>query len=597
MKQNIGKLMGFIFMTFVLSCLFVLPVRAESAQQGPTVTKARMLDEQVLEIQWNEEVENGSDYNNFSVYVNGSRVALTWYGWYEDSGKGAVYVNQKSTIRLNNSVSLTNFPTITLKVSSSIQDANGNTADATVEYPVVYEPYYTQSLITNCGVEVKSSSDVQYSTLEKAGEMIDFMLSKDEELAQTIVKNGGCLGVYGPDETPYDIPEHREAYETSDRYVEGYGGSMWVPISTIAEANVLRLTTGDYVTLYQNESVLVHEFGHAVKNLGVDNIPALKAEYDAAYQNAVDNNLWPDTYAISNSDEFFATMCAIWFNVMDESYAGDWDGVRGPVNTRDELYVYDETTYNFFCKIFPFDGTLPSPWDQGTNYHDVSNGVKAVDITKSDENGEEEPKDEDPKDEDPKEEETRLIENAKISLKTSFDYTGKAIKPVVTVTDQGVKLTKGEDYTLSYENNVNAGKASVIVTGKGKYTGSVKKSFQIQISVGKSYKVGNFTYKVTGKDQVTLSKASSVKKKLTIPAKVTIGGKSFSITAIGSNAFANCKKLQSVVIHKNVKSIGKKAFYGCKNLKLVKVQGGKKTSIGKNAFKGIHKKAVIRYGK
>ena len=63
-------------------------------------------------------------------------------------------------------------------------------------------------------------------------------------------------------------------------------------------------------------------------------------------------------------------------------------------------------------------------------------------------------------------------------------YTGEAIKPTPTVTYQydennTVTLTKDTHYTLSYENNVNVGEATVIVTLKGGYTGSTTKAFNI----------------------------------------------------------------------------------------------------------------------
>ena len=58
--------------------------------------------------------------------------------------------------------------------------------------------------------------------------------------------------------------------------------------------------------------------------------------------------------------------------------------------------------------------------------------------------------------------------------------TGKAIKPSPKVTYNGVKLVKGTDYKLSYENNVKAGNATVKVTGIGNYTGTVAKTFVIK---------------------------------------------------------------------------------------------------------------------
>lgn len=72
-----------------------------------------------------------------------------------------------------------------------------------------------------------------------------------------------------------------------------------------------------------------------------------------------------------------------------------------------------------------------------------------------------------------------LISGAKISSIKNKVYTGKGIKPSVTVKYNGKTLKKGTDYTVSYQNNKYIGKATVIITGKGKYTGTKTASFKI----------------------------------------------------------------------------------------------------------------------
>lgn len=68
------------------------------------------------------------------------------------------------------------------------------------------------------------------------------------------------------------------------------------------------------------------------------------------------------------------------------------------------------------------------------------------------------------------------ISEMQISLaKKAFTYTGKAIEPEVKING----LTEGKDFTVSYQNNINAGTATVHVSGMGAYTGDVKLSFQI----------------------------------------------------------------------------------------------------------------------
>lgn len=58
-------------------------------------------------------------------------------------------------------------------------------------------------------------------------------------------------------------------------------------------------------------------------------------------------------------------------------------------------------------------------------------------------------------------------------------YTGYAIRPAVTVRLNNMVLRENTDYTLTYNNNVNAGTATVIVNGRGAYSGSRTAAFRI----------------------------------------------------------------------------------------------------------------------
>ena len=61
---------------------------------------------------------------------------------------------------------------------------------------------------------------------------------------------------------------------------------------------------------------------------------------------------------------------------------------------------------------------------------------------------------------------------------SACNYNGNAQQPAVTVTLGGTKLS-ASDYSVAYSNNVNAGTATVTVTGKGSYTGTAKGTFTI----------------------------------------------------------------------------------------------------------------------
>ena len=80
-------------------------------------------------------------------------------------------------------------------------------------------------------------------------------------------------------------------------------------------------------------------------------------------------------------------------------------------------------------------------------------------------------------------------------MKTSYQYTGKAIKPGVKVSG----LTAA-DYTVAYKNNTAIGKATVTITGKkaNNFKGTITKTFKITKKTNTlkvSYKTATVKYK------------------------------------------------------------------------------------------------------
>lgn len=85
------------------------------------------------------------------------------------------------------------------------------------------------------------------------------------------------------------------------------------------------------------------------------------------------------------------------------------------------------------------------------------------------------------------------LSKCKITSIKNQTYTGKKLKPAVTVKYGNKKLKKGTDYKVTYSNNIAVGKATVTIKGKGSYTGTRKVTFAIlprstsisKLSVGK----------------------------------------------------------------------------------------------------------------
>ena len=66
-----------------------------------------------------------------------------------------------------------------------------------------------------------------------------------------------------------------------------------------------------------------------------------------------------------------------------------------------------------------------------------------------------------------------------LSVKKSYEYTGKAIKPILKLSLKNKTLTWNRDYTVSYKNNKKIGTATITIKGIGKYSGTKKIQFQI----------------------------------------------------------------------------------------------------------------------
>lgn len=122
------------------------------------------------------------------------------------------------------------------------------------------------------------------------------------------------------------------------------------------------------------------------------------------------------------------------------------------------------------------------------------------------------------------------------------------------------------------------------------------------LTKGTVFTAGKLTYKVTNATDGKLAAAvqgpkNKTAKSLTIPVAVKTNGKTYKVTSIAAGAFKNCRKLKKITIGKNITAIGKNAFRNDKLLKQIIVKSAKLKSVGKNALKGIHGKAVIKVPK
>lgn len=144
----------------------------------------------------------------------------------------------------------------------------------------------------------------------------------------------------------------------------------------------------------------------------------------------------------------------------------------------------------------------------------------------------------------------RGISKADVVLgQTTYDYDGSVHKPSCTVTYKGTTLEAGKDYVVSYEDNINAGKGKVIVTGAGDYSGTKTLAFTInkaaqKITVKAVKATVSYSKLMKAKQVLAAKKVVSIKK-----AQGTVTYKKLS----GNSKIIIAKKTGKVTLGKGLK--------------------------------------------
>lgn len=136
---------------------------------------------------------------------------------------------------------------------------------------------------------------------------------------------------------------------------------------------------------------------------------------------------------------------------------------------------------------------------------------------------------------------------------TKAVYNGGTLKPAVTVKHGSKTLTRGEDYTVSYHHNSEPGTATAKITGTGKYTGSLSKTFQITTLTA--------TYRTTSKVNYRSGAGTNHAKKGSLASgkavqvyygwhKTVNGSKWYKVRISGSDYYVSANYLKPEVLVK-----------------------------------------------
>ena len=210
--------------------------------------------------------------------------------------------------------------------------------------------------------------DVSAAALTHACETILGMMSLRQDLLAEMIANGTIAAVTGDGEGITQIPAYSDldtvfpiTGDTWDNRARGgLGATKARPVSSGTEENVLCYGNDPYQAGGVHEDIFLHEFAHSVDLMALEDLdPDFLDELQAAYDEAVANNLFENTYADDNVEEYWAEGVQTWFNANLESDPPN--GLHNSVNTRAELESYDPALHGLISRIFPtdYDGGCP----------------------------------------------------------------------------------------------------------------------------------------------------------------------------------------------------------------------------------------------
>lgn len=182
---------------------------------------------------------------------------------------------------------------------------------------------------------------------------------------------------------------------------------------------------------------------------------------------------------------------------------------------------------------------------------------------------------------------------------TTYTYNGESKTPTVTIKDtKGTKLRKNTDYTIAYKNNKYIGTATAIITFKGKYSGTVEKTFKITPKGTTIKTLYPESKKITVKWNKQSTQVSGYQIEYTWPAKVAtskiVTVKGSSVTSKVLTGLTNDRDYYvRIRTYKTVN--GTKCYSEWSELKKIHIDKTQLSNKSVSLYRGQTKKLTLKY--
>jgi len=203
------------------------------------------------------------------------------------------------------------------------------------------------------GITILAAESVTAGALEAAADRMGALLSARPDFAAAIAASVEHVSIISRDQQITVLPEFEDLYSTHpgtdwNRLGRSFPGTDEIPVFAGAEENLLCLESDRY----EGEDMFVREFGWTIRRFGIAAVDAsLDRSIEDAYIRAIAADLWRNTVAEVNSDQYWAEGVQSFFDANNEE-TDEKDQVHNQIDTRSELRAYDPFLYQLLVRVF-----------------------------------------------------------------------------------------------------------------------------------------------------------------------------------------------------------------------------------------------------
>ncbi len=201
---------------------------------------------------------------------------------------------------------------------------------------ISYKGFYTKCVYFQ-GLPIQGSPKVEDKAFRVIVDTFGKMLAKcPKGTMEAMVKAGCHYSIIAEEEGQTDLPEYADMKNDPktdwNKRARGLGGLY----TSGGEENILEYPTDRY----KGECIYMHEFAHTLDEFGFSKVdPNFKKDIKEAYEMAMKEGLWVNTYSKTNRFEYWAEGVQMYFDCA--RVASPPNGVHNEVGNRVALKKYD----------------------------------------------------------------------------------------------------------------------------------------------------------------------------------------------------------------------------------------------------------------